>query len=222
MHRHLPILFFALFAGRLFAQNLPLEMHISPDGHQLLTGGRALTGLYDDTIVRSVHLDFPQSDYWAQLKTNYQAKIDLPATLTVDGSVYDSVGVRFKGATSYNGAQNSDKKSFNIVLDYAKPNQDLMGYQTLNLNNSFEDPSFMHEVLYQHCIRAYIPAAKSNYVNLYLNGENWGLYPNVQQLNTDYLKEWFLSKKGTNWRADRPPGVRAADVGDRSRHRGES
>ncbi|MFI5220230.1 MAG: CotH kinase family protein, partial [Bacteroidia bacterium] len=52
----------------------------------------------------------------------------------------------------------------------------------------------------------HIPAAKSNYVKLYINGANWGIYPNVQQLNGDFLKEWFLSNDGTNWRADKPPG----------------
>lgn len=205
MHRLIPILLLGLFYGPIFSQNLPLEMHLSDDGHQLLTGGRALTGLYDDTIIRSVYLDFPQADYWTLLKNNFNSKTDLPAQMTVDGVIYDSVGVRFKGATSYSQASNSDKKSFNITMDYVK-NQDLMGYETLNFNNSFDDASFMREVLYQHCIRAYIPSAKSNYVNLYINGANWGLYPNVQQLNGDYLKEWFLSKKGTNWRADRPAG----------------
>ncbi len=204
--RLLPVFLFLIAGLKISAQNLPLEMHLSPDGHQLLTGGRALTGLYDDALVRQVYLDFPQADFWAKLKTNFTNKIDLPAKMTVDGVEYDSVGVRFKGATSYSMVSNSDKKSFNITLDYVK-DQNIMGYQTLNLNNSFDDASFMREVLYQHCIRAYIPAAKSNYVNLNINGQNWGLYPNVQQLNTDYLKEWFLSKKGTNWRADRPAGA---------------
>ena len=28
----------------------------------------------------------------------------------------------------------------------------------------------------------------------------------MQQLNKEFLKEWFLTNDGSNWRADRPPG----------------
>ncbi len=197
-----------LFAGlHLKAQNLPPQMHLSADGRQLITGDQAPTGLYDSSIIRTLYLDFPQSNYWTLLTNNYVSKTDLPAKMTVDGEVYDSVGVRFKGQTSYFMAQSSQKKSFNLTVDYVYPDQKLMGYKTLNLNNSFQDPSFLREVFYQHQIRRHIPAAKSNFVKLYLNGQYWGIYPNVQQLNKDFLKEWFFSADGINWRADRPDGT---------------
>ncbi|MEQ1745945.1 MAG: CotH kinase family protein [Saprospiraceae bacterium] len=185
-----------------FAQNLPVKMRLTDDGHRIITGDQAPTGLYDSAIVRSIYLDFAQPNYWTLLTGNYQSKTDLPATMTVNGVLYDSVGVRFKGQTSYSQAQNSQKKSFNITMDYALPDQTMMGYQTLNLNNSFQDPSFLREIFFQHQIRRHIPAASSNYVNLYINGQNWGLYPNVQQLNKDFLSEWFFSNDGANWRAD--------------------
>ncbi len=188
----------------LLAQNLPAQMRLSADGHQLITGDQAPTGLYDSATVRTIYLEFPQPNYWTLLTNNYQSKTDIPAKMTVDGEAYDSIGVRFKGQTSYSMLQNSQKKSFNLTIDYIHPDQKLMGYQTLNLNNSFQDPSFLREVFYQHQIRRHIPAAKSNFVQLYINGQNWGLYPNVQQLNKDYLKEWFFSNDGISWRADRP------------------
>ncbi|MBK9026129.1 MAG: CotH kinase family protein [Saprospiraceae bacterium] len=156
--------------------------------------------------MRNIYLDFSQSNYWTQLTQNYQSKIDLPATMTVDGIVYDSVGVRLKGQTSYSGVQNSQKKSFNITMDSFIPNQDIMGYNILNLNNCFQDPSFIHEIFYQRQIKKHIPTAKSAFVKLYINGGNWGVYPMVQQLNSDFLKEWFMTNNGTNWRADRSGG----------------
>ena len=189
-----------------YAQNLPAQMRRSADGHMLITGDQAPSGLYDSAIIRTIYLDFPQSNYWTLLTNNYQSKTDLPAKMTVDGAVYDSVGVRFKGQTSYQMTQNSQKKSFNITVDLVHPDQQLLDNKTLNLNNSFQDPSFLREVFYQKQIRRHIPAAKSNFVQLYINGQNWGLYPNVQQINKDYLKEWFFSNDGINWRADRPDG----------------
>lgn len=189
-----------------FAQKLPDEMYFSDNGKILYTGGQQTKGLYNESKLKKIYLKFDQANYWQLLTNNYKNKIDIPATLTLDGEVFDSVGVRFKGQTSYSMSGTSPKKSFNITMDYVHPGQDLKGYQTLNLNNAFQDASFLREIFYLHQIRNHTPAAKGNFVQLYINGEHWGLYPNVQQLNKDYLKEWFFSNNGTNWRADRPDG----------------
>ena len=194
------------FSAVLSAQGFPKETTLSPDGRMLLTGKTAPGGWYDSATIRTIHLDFPQSNYWSLLTANYQTHTDLLAKMTVDGVVYDSVGVRFKGQTSY-FMNNTDKKSFNITMDYLRDNQDIMGYKTLNLNNAFQDASFLREVFYQHQIRQHIPTAKSNFVQLYLNGQYWGIYPNVQQLNKTMLREWFFSSDGSFWRADEPDGT---------------
>ena len=39
-----------------------------------------------------------------------------------------------------------------------------------------------------------------------INGQDWGPYANVQQINKDYLREWFLSSQGTRWRAEKVDG----------------
>ena len=155
------------------AQSLPNDWHLSPDGHRLIIGNKSapLNGLYDSSLIRSVYLDFPQSNYWTLLTNNYTTHTDLPATMTMDNIVYDSVGVRFKGQTSYMGVS-GQKKSFNVSLDYVHSNQDVLGYKTLNLNNSYQDESFMREVFYLNQIKKHIPAAKANYIHLFLNNQN--------------------------------------------------
>jgi hypothetical protein len=195
------------FAATAQGQNLPKSMYFAESEHILYTNGRESEGLYDESQIRNFYLWFEQANYWTLLQSNYASHTDLAATLVVDGDTFPNVGVRFKGNTSYNQAQNSQKKSFNISLDYLNPDQNLDGYSTLNLNNAFEDPSFMREVSYLHQIRRHIPAARANYVRLYLNGQSWGIYPNVQQVNGDHIKEWYFSNDGTRWRADRPDGT---------------
>lgn len=187
------------------AQNLPSEMRISADGRRLTTGGNVVEGFYDESIIRTINLEFAQPNYWQLMVNNYASKTEIPATLTIDGLTFDSVGVRFKGQTSY--SQNpSQKKSFAIAMDYAIDGQDIMGYESLNFNNAFLDPSFLREVIYLHMSRKHIPSAKGNFIHLTLNGEDWGLYGNIQNLSGDYLKEWFLSNDGTRWRAERTTG----------------
>ena len=161
---------------------------------------------YDDAVLRTLRLEFPQSNWWSQLEANYQAKENILATLVVDEVVYEDVGVRFRGNTSYMMTGDSQKKSFNIEIDYTLEDQRLMGYKTLNLINCSGDPTFMREVLYSNMCRRQIPSAKANFVRLEINGENWGIYANVQQLNAEFIEDWFSSNNGTRWRAQGPMG----------------
>jgi hypothetical protein len=156
-------------------------------------------GLYDVTVLRTVELRFNQSDWWQQLINHNAAEENIAATLIVDGLTLDSVGVRFRGNTSYSATGSSKKKSFNIELDWVRE-QNLLGYTTLNLLNGYEDPTFMREVLYSNACRTVFPSARANFVKLLINGENWGVYANVQQLDGIFIREWFSSNNGSRWR----------------------
>jgi spore coat protein CotH len=193
-----------LLGGNVYAQNLPYEYSISTDGRQMILGTKAHTGLFDQTQVRRIDLTFPSTNFYTQLTSNYATKTYIPATLTIDGVSWDSVGVRFRGNTSYMQTGSSQKKSFKIELDNWISGSDYDGYSTIKLNNAAGDASMMREVFYTTAIRKHIPTAKSSFVKLYLNGSNWGLYTNVQQMNKDFLEEWFFSNDGIWWRADRP------------------
>ncbi|MBK8564056.1 MAG: CotH kinase family protein [Saprospiraceae bacterium] len=191
-----------LAISNLAAQSLPDEMHFSADGRRLVSGGNETTGFYDESVMHTIELIFNETNYWTLLTSNYQSGTDLGAVMVLNGDTLEhEVGVRFKGQTSYSMNQNSDKKSFNITLDFADPAQDIDGYETLNLNNCFQDPSFIREVLYLHQSRNHNQSLKANYANLYINGQYWGPYPSVQALDNKFIREWFLSSDGTRWRA---------------------
>jgi hypothetical protein len=159
--------------------------------------------LYDANTLRTIYLRFHDADWYEQLGDFYRTDVDVPADLIVDGKVYQSVGIRFRGSSSYFTVQN-EKKSFNIAVDYGDDRQRLYGYKTLNLLNGHSDPSFLREILYSRIARNYIPAPKANLVKLVINGESWGVYINSQQFNKDFLDEWFGTKAGVRWKV--PPG----------------
>ena len=160
-------------------------------------------GLYDAKTLRTLYLRFHDTDWYEQLGDFYRTDVDVPADLIVDGKVYQSVGVRFRGSSSYFTVQN-EKKSFNIAVDYGDDRQRLYGYKTMNLLNGHSDPSFLREILYSRIATSYIPAPKANFVKLVINGESWGIYVNSQQFNKDFLDEWFGTKGGVRWKV--PPG----------------
>ena len=159
--------------------------------------------LYDANTLRTIYLRFHDADWYEQLGDFYRTDVDVPADLIVDGKVYQSVGIRFRGSSSYFTVQN-EKKSFNIAVDYGDDRQRLYGYKTLNLLNGHSDPSFLREILYSRIATNYIPAPKANLVKLVINGESWGVYINSQQFNKDFLDEWFGTKAGVRWKV--PPG----------------
>ena len=197
------VIFFLLllpFQG-LLAQDLPGEMYFSADGRILYTGGRPPAGLYDHSALREVHLDFPQANYWALLTSNYSSETQIPATMTIDGVVYDSVGVNFRGNTSYFSIPNSQKKSFAVSTDFIHLDQTCMGYKHLKFNNAHEDPTFMREVLYCQMAARHTPNAKANYIHLFLNNQDWGVYPDIQGIDKTFLEEYFLSNDGARFRA---------------------
>ncbi len=91
------------------AQNLPDAWHLDPAYHHLTVNGQHSTGFYDESQMQTIQLWFSQPDYWQQMTANYVSKTNIPATMVVGADTFPDVGVRFKGNTSYNMAQNSQK-----------------------------------------------------------------------------------------------------------------
>lgn len=199
--KYIVVILLLMTTAEMISRTMPANMSISDDGRMLKLEAGTSEGLYDISEVKIIELQFEQSNWWDLLKQNYASSTDIPATLIYDDSTYLNVGVRFRGQTSYQNVQNSQKKSFNISIDYINDDQRIGGYKTLNLNNCYDDPTFMKEILYSALAGKHVPMFKANFVKLIINGENWGIYSNVQQLNREFYSDWFLSNDGTNWRA---------------------
>ncbi|MBD3385472.1 T9SS type A sorting domain-containing protein [candidate division KSB1 bacterium] len=157
--------------------------------------------LYPDNAVVKMELFFEQPDFWQLLENYKDEKIYIPADLVVDGEKQmESVGVRYKGNSSYFAADK--KKPLKISTDEFIDGQDLWGYDTFNLNNAFMDPTFVREKICYDIFRHYMPAGRCAFVELYINGDYWGVYNNVEEVNKDFLDEWFSSDKGNLYKGD--------------------
>ena len=194
-----------IIASVAISQSLPFQWTLDESTHMLTIGGVEHTGLYNENQIKEVHLQFDQANFQQQLENNYDDAIAIPATIIVDGVEYSNVGVRYKGQTSY-FMNETDKKSFNITMDEYDSSMDLAGYESLNFTCGFFDATWLREFIFQKHIRKHIPAALSCFIHLYINGEDFGLYTNVQQTNAEFLDEWFVDNSGARWRADSPEG----------------
>jgi len=157
--------------------------------------------LYDINTIRTIHLNFYDENWDFILDTmilnNNEDRI--LADIIVDGITYDSVGVRFKGNSSYH--PDRVKNPFNIKIDYVR-NQDVYGVKKLKLSNMFKDPSCIREVLSYEILRNYIPASKANFVFLYINGNIHGLYTNVESVDKDFVGKYFGSDNKSFFKCD--------------------
>ncbi|MFK8055965.1 MAG: CotH kinase family protein [Saprospiraceae bacterium] len=152
--------------------------------------------LYDLTVVQTIEITFAESN-WDQLLDAQKAGAEdytMAQTVAINGEVYDSVGVKYKGNSTYNA--NQAKNPFHIELDTYKE-QEHQGYSDIKLSNVANDPSFVREVLSYEILRNYMDAPLSNYANVYVNGNLIGLYSNSEAINKDFVKDRFGSKNNT-------------------------
>lgn len=163
--------------------------------------------LYDTSILRTLFITFENEKWEEELAAFNNTDVEVPAKLIVDGKTYPEVGVHFRGMSSYMMIPAGSKRSFNLTMDFVDKDQKLYGYKTLNLLNANGDASFLSSVLYSHIARKYIAAPKANFVRVVINGENWGVYVNVQQFNKDFVSENFGTTKGARWKVSGNPGA---------------
>lgn len=116
-------------------------------------------------------------------------------TLRYEGESITNVGVRIKGEAT---KRSLDKKSaFKIKFDEFVSKQEFHGLRRLTLNNMVEDPSFLAERLAFHMFRAAkLPAPRANSALVYVNGEYYGVYANVETEDKTFLRRWFTSDAG--------------------------
>jgi hypothetical protein len=161
--------------------------------------------LFSTDQVVSIELDFPQSDFWQQLQDNYEnidvnGSVYIAANLTLTDLtgtyVFDSVGVRLKGNSS--DFHPGDKKAFKIDFNKFKVGQNYDGLKKLNFSNCFKDPTFMREKLFfDLCRERGVPAPRANYATVKYNGEDWGFYTLIEQIDDQFL-DWRIGDDSGN------------------------
>ncbi|MDO8349326.1 MAG: CotH kinase family protein, partial [Planctomycetota bacterium] len=164
--------------------------------------------LWDMTTVRDFYFTFTSPTWWQDLQNTQNTGLDIAATLVVDSITYPNVGIRMR--TSSSSLPPGNKKPFNVTMDAFVPGQDLYGFDTLNLNNGAVDPTLTRETISYRVMRDFLPAPRTAYFRLHLNGSYWGLYILVEQPDKAFVRSWFTSDEGDRYKGDRPPPQTAA------------
>ncbi len=157
--------------------------------------------VYHTDSIRDFNLNFYDSSWRDSLDNFYTNDLDdmMLANLTINGLAFDSVGVRWKGNSSCTSGQM--KNPLHIELDYIK-NQDYYGVETFKFSNLFKEPSFAREVAMYGFISWYMPSAKTNYANVYVEGTLLGFYTSSSSVNKEFMRDNFGSDENSRFKCD--------------------
>jgi len=118
----------------------------------------------------------------------------------VDGNALETVGVRLKGSTSFQ--ELDGKPSFKVKFNEYCAGQKLAGLKRLTLNNMVSDPTQSQEMLnYPLWAAAGLKAPRASYAQVWLNGELYGLYTNVESMDDEWISRRYDDDSGDLWEA---------------------
>ena len=139
--------------------------------------------LYEPNHVVEIDLDLPPASWDALVaEPDEYAVGDLTVVRHDPAQTYvrTSVGVKLKGHLSFRPL-GGGKSAFKIKLDEFVDDQTLLGLEKLTLNNMVQDPSMIHELLAYEAFRAAgVPGWRTGYAFLRVNGDDYGVYLNLE------------------------------------------
>lgn len=161
---------------------------------------------YDEGTVQKIEIVFAESNWDALLDAEKAGDENyiMAQSVTINGVLFDSVGVKYKGNSTYKA--NYNKNPLHIELDTYKEHE-YDGYTDIKLSNVAKDPSFIREVLSYKILRQYMDAPLSNYANVYINGALIGVYSNSESISKKFVNKRFGSKTNTFVKCNPPAGA---------------
>ena len=151
------------------------------------------TDFYNPLKILRVDLNLPQPTVDA-LNNNATLKIYVPGSVTmaIDGRSSGALemDIRLKGSTSISTL--SRTPSFKIKFPPGPSGTGYLGLRRLTLNALTQDGSKIHEYGAYALFNAMgVPASKTGWARVYVNGVDKGLYLNVEQPDENFMAKKF-------------------------------
>ncbi len=158
--------------------------------------------LFDTSKVHSI--DIVMDDWEGFLETCENEEYT-DCTVVIDGDSYKNVAIRAKGNTSLSTVSQlgSDRYSLKIEFDHYNSAENYYGLDKLCLNNIIQDTTYMKDYLsYQLMAQMGVPSPLCSYAYITINGEVWGLYLAVEDVEDAFLERSYGSDHGELYKPD--------------------
>ena len=175
-----------LFAGSASAQSWP--------------------AVFDPFVVRTFNLTLDPAD-WDTIRSDTTNEIEVPAQFWADEESPILVSVRRKSSRALPSETNPIKVGLKIDINELVDGQQWRGLVKLSLENAGDIPALYEGMAWQlHQLAAaaqfYGPEqfpALANWVRVTVNGEFIGVYTNVEQRDTQFLRNRQIRVSGQTW-----------------------
>ncbi|MFO1442532.1 CotH kinase family protein [Bacillus sp. Bva_UNVM-123] len=161
--------------------------------------------VFNQNKVTKVDIKVDDNDLRSVLE-NPEAEKYVEATVEIDGTKVENVGLRTKGNLSLRSVVNiedSERYSFKIDFDHYNSDQSLYGLKKLNLNNNYSDSTQMREYLsYKLMEKMGLPTPANSYMYVTINGKEWGLYLGIEQVDETFISRNFDNSIGDLYKPD--------------------
>lgn len=158
--------------------------------------------LFDTSGVHSIDIVM---DNWDEFLANCKNEEYYSCSVVIDNEAYKNVAIRAKGNTSLTQveAYGNNRYSFKIEFDHYDNSKTYYGLDKLCLNNIIQDNTYMKDYLtYQMMAQMGVASPLCSYVNITVNGEDWGLYLAVEGIEEAFLQRNYGNDYGELYKPD--------------------
>jgi hypothetical protein len=163
-------------------------------------------GLYDQGTIREMNIQFYDANYHSTLVNSFfnYPSYRIPAVVSIDGISYDSVGVRYKGNSTFclPNDDGNPKVPYNLDANYWISGQKIADYKKLKFANAWMDPTFAKEITATNIYQKYMPSPEVSLLKVKVQGNYLGLYVNTESINKQFMEKHFGEKDGVLFKCD--------------------
>lgn len=165
--------------------------------------------VFDPSGIGRVDLTMEPADL-AALDADPEAERYLPGNFAYaspdrkTGKALQKIGIRYKGNTSLD--KRLPKLPIKVRFNQYIKGQRFAGLKKLGFGTEYGDPTFVREALaYRMARAAGTLAPRTQYVRIFLNGQDRGLYLLTEEEDDVFLKAHFADGSGNLYKASRGP-----------------
>ena len=148
--------------------------------------------LFNDQVLQRIDL-YVNSRDWYWLRARYMTNDYYPANMKWNGTTVTNVGIRSRGT----GSRSGTKPALRVSFSHYATGRTYLGLDAIDLNNGWQDPSNVREILTMKFYRAMgLPAPRMAPAALYVNNEYFGLYTVVEEIDEAFLTRVFGENTG--------------------------
>ena len=158
--------------------------------------------LFDTDKVHTINIIMEDWDSFIENCENEEYSL---CSLEIDGEKYDNVAIRAKGNTSLTqvSSYGNNRYSFKIEFDHYSDTGNYYGLDKLNLNNIISDNTYMKDYITYQLMNAFgVDSSLCSYTQIFVNGEEWGLYLAIEGVEDSFLERNYGNDSGNLYKPD--------------------